>query len=561
MSASSHSVLGQTLSLPIEKLQAEYDVVVVGSGYGASVSALRFAEEGYTVAVLERGIERRTGEYPDELLHASENLRVTSAAGTIGRADALFDLHLHHDMHVMCGSGLGGTSQINGNVVLEPTAEVWSDDAWPQVLRNQQATLQPYYARARDMLAVRVCADESQPKFQALQRSAAAVGAKATLATLTVNFDIDGVNRHGAMQKPCNGCGDCVSGCNVGAKNTLIKNYLPAAVRAGAEIFCGLTVDDVEKKGERWEVNFRHSADHTTGCVRAARVVLGAGAMGSTGVLLRSREKGLQLSPTLGEKFSGNGDVIAFGYGGKHLVNAVGRGRAHLTPETFVGPCITGVIELRDTELSRQIVIEDGVLPSALQSLLPAVFYEAAAVLGIGDPAHPAQKHDFGELVHNSYSGAMQNTQTLLVMSHDGSGGRVRLDGERVAVDWPQVGNNASFAYVDEVLTKAGEADASTYVRNPAWTPAFGKQLITVHPLGGCAMGQDGSHGVVDDCGRVYCGDGPEVHAGLMVLDGSIMPRSLGVNPLLTITALAERACEKMILLSEKGLCRNSELA
>jgi cholesterol oxidase len=140
---------------------------------------------------------------------------------------------------------------------------------------------------------------------------------------------------------------------------------------------------------------------------------------------------------------------------------------------------------------------------------------------------------------------------TYLVMSDDVGDGRLRPDGDGLRVEWPAVGDLPIFDHNAEVLRRASEAAGGEYVANPLWSPLLRESLVTVHPLGGCAMADDGAHGVVDHRGRVFTGEGDDVHEGLMVVDGAVVPRPLAVNPLLTISAISERSAA--LLAADRG--------
>jgi cholesterol oxidase len=151
---------------------------------------------------------------------------------------------------------------------------------------------------------------------------------------------------------------------------------------------------------------------------------------------------------------------------------------------------------------------------------------------------------DARSLITGPAAGTLSHTQTFLVMSHDGSDGRLYLDNDRLRVDWANVGKRPVFERDNEQLEAATRALGGIFVKNPVWSRMFKHGLITVHPLGGCPMARTAADGVVNHKGQVYAeGSGTVVHDGLYVMDGAVIPRSLGVNPLLTITALAERNC------------------
>lgn len=538
-------------------LQAHYDVIVAGSGYGGGVAASRLARCGLKVCVLERGKEFLTGEFPDRLTEAHREFQITRGGAHFGARHGLYDLHLGSDIHVFVGCGLGGTSLINANVSLPPDPRVFNDPVWPKELINDP-DLREGMARAKRMLRPAPYPQERQlHKLAALEKAGIALGRPATRPPINVTFQ-DETNPAGVLQPACTACGDCVSGCNVGAKNTVQLTYLPDAVNHGAAIFTQTEVRYVRKDGERWRVFFdlighkREKFAAPEQSITANIVVLAGGALGSTGILLRSREQGLQLSARLGHRFTGNGDVIAFGYNNEAVINGVGVGHPPQAVTEPVGPCIVGTIDLRDSPvLGHGIIIEEGTLPSSLASLLPAIFAGGAAVFGrdtdfgladeIGEAGRTLQS-----LLRGAYKGAMHRTQTFLVMAHDDAAGHIRLENGHLAVDWPGAARQPIFAAIDAKLKAATAATGGTYVKNPLQHTLLGRNLITVHPLGGCIIGRDRASGAVNHKGQVFDSDpaaGDEaVHQGLYVCDGSVIPRPLGVNPLLTITGLAERA-------------------
>jgi cholesterol oxidase len=407
---------------------------------------------------------------------------------------------------------------------------------------------------------------QAAPKLVALAQSAAALGARFERPPIAVSFAA-GTNHVGVHQAACTRCGDCVSGCNAGAKNTVLMNYLPDAHNRGARIFTCTEVRRVERSGNRWLVHYRildagrEVFDAPDLFVAADVVVLSAGTLGSTEILLRSRREGLPLSDQLGRHFTGNGDFLAFGYNNDQLVDGIGFG--HRSAESWkaegrkdVGPCITGLADLRgQARLEDGMVVEEGSIPGGLSAIVAAGLAAAARVVGrdtdgVADLVQERMR-EMTSLVRGAYYGATQNTQTYLVMTHDDAGGRLELSDDRLRVRWPGVGDQPIFAKVDAALEEATEATGGTYVPNPAWHALSGK-LITVHPLGGCAMGESAREGVVDHKGRVFAGtSGSAVHEGLYVADGSIVPRSLGVNPFFTISALAERSCA--LLAADRG--------
>ena len=528
------------LSLPLSALKARYDVVVVGSGYGGGVTASRLSRAGKRVAVIERGREIPTGQFPQKFSDLKNEFQVTGASFRTGSEQALYDVRLGRDMHVLVACGLGGGSLVNAGVSLVPDRRVFTDEAWPGQLA-QDGTIEEGYRRAEQWL--RPASDpraREMTKYKVLDTAGAGLGGTMVAPRIAVSFE-DNVNPAGIHQKACTRCGDCCAGCNVGAKNTVALTYLPDAVRHGAELFTGLKVETVRKTaGGAWQVLARVIAPErgaaTEVLIEAPVVVLAAGTLGSTEIMLRSREAGLAFSDRLGHRFSANGDIIAFGYGAKSTVNAVGVGYPPKVDGVEVGAAVSGQMEFRDANvLANELNVQEGALPSAFASVLPVLFVPNGRLLGA-----------LQSLVNGVYKGPFASLQTFFAVSHDSASGRFSLDGNQLALSWANAKDEPVYARLDEILSRLVTASGGSYVKNPLAGTVMGHQPATAHPLGGCGMGRDRSDGVVDHKCRVFNGAAgageAAVHEGLYVIDGAVVPRSLGVNPLLTITALAERA-------------------
>lgn len=544
------------LSRPLADIKDHYTVVVVGSGYGGSVAASRFARAGQTVCVLERGREIQPGEYPRTLFDATGEMQADLPHAHMGSRTGLYDFHVNQDMNVLVGCGLGGTSLINANVALKAEKRVFEDARWPEeILADYDTSLAEGYSRAKEMLKPVPYPESGPPlkKMDAHQKSAGKLNGKFYRPPIAVTFQ-DGVNHVGVEQKACVNCGDCVSGCNYTSKNTLLMNYLPDARNFGAEIFTRVSVRKLVRKGARWLVYYQaleygqEKFDAPEQFVSADIVVLAAGTLGSTEILLRSKSAGLELSNRLGHGFTGNGDVLAFGYNCDEEIHGVGHGHMDSKGRMPVGPTITSIIDMRQQPgLDDGMVIEEGAMPGPLAPLYAQVLAAASSAFGkdtdggLWDMVRERAR-EMDSLLHGAYKGAVQNTQTYLVMAHDDGAGRIGLEGDRARVAWPDVGKQPVFKKANDRLQKATQALGGTFLPNPLWTELLGHHLITVHPLGGCCMGADAERGVVNHKGQVFCGtQGKGVYDNLYVSDGSVMPRSLGVNPFLTITALAER--------------------
>ncbi len=520
------------LSSSSSDIKRAYDVVVVGSGYGGGVSASRLARAGLNVCVIERGREFLTGEFPSRLPELRRELQINGAKLKSGRRSGLFDFRLGADIHVLIGCGLGGGSLINAAVGLRPDPRVFADAAWPEAVRGD-GLLDQGFARASAMLRPNRYPHSAElTKYRALEVASAAFGKAPVAAPVVVSFE-DNLNPAGIEQPACTLCGDCCSGCNVGAKNTIALTYLPDAKAHGAEIFTELNVSHIGKDGRLWRVHFTPTDDKdgVPSSVEAKTVVLAAGTLGSTEILLRSRDLGLSVSDALGERFSANGDIIAFALGDKQRVNGIGVGYPPKFVGDAVGACVTGEIELHDEDrLDHSMFIQEGVLPSALAPLLPVFFISGGRLLGAAQT-----------LIKGVYQGPLQSLHTFFVVSHDEAKGRIRLDNGGAQIHWPNAGTEPVYARVDAALSKAAEAVGARYIKSPLGATSMGTKPATAHPLGGCGMGDDAVSGVVNHKCQVFDGKGG-THAGLYVCDGAVIPCSIGVNPLLTITALTERA-------------------
>ncbi len=528
------------LSRSLDHAKDRYDVIVVGSGYGGGVAASRLSRAGKRVCVLERGREVLTGEFPSRFSDLKNELQVTSKRVRTGPSSALYDVRLGEDMHVLVGCGLGGGSLVNAGVALRPDARVFADEVWPGQIA-QDGVLDEGFRRA-----VRWLKPQSDPrareltKFQSLATAGKGLGYTPLAPTITVSFD-GGVNAAGVDQPACTRCGDCCGGCNVGAKTSVALTYLTDAARHGAELFTHAAVRHVAKDRDgAWTVHVRRLDTNGTApqdlVLRASHVVLGAGTLGTTEILLRSRAHGLALSDRLGHRFSANGDIIAFGYGANIPINAIGIGHPPKLEGVEIGAAVSGQIEIDDEhDLGQELRVQEGVLPSALAPVLPVLFIPNGRLLGA-----------LKSLIAGVYKGPFANLQTFFAVSHDSASGRFVLEDDQLSLKWPAAKDEPVYRRLDEILTSIVTEAGGSYVKNPLAGTVMGHQPATAHPLGGAGMGRERTDGVVNHKGQAF-DTGPgrgstAVHDGLYVVDGAAMPRSLGVNPLLTITALAERA-------------------
>ncbi|MGI9021868.1 MAG: alpha/beta fold hydrolase [Acidimicrobiales bacterium] len=550
------------LSSPVENRKDHYDVVVIGSGYGGGIAASRLARAGRSVCLLERGKEFQPGEYPDTSHEALAEMQMDFPDGHVGRRTALYDLRVNDEINVVQGCGLGGTSLVNANVSLRADPRTFDDERWPQAVRDDMATLvEDGYRHAEEMLQPTPLPDAHAglKKLQALGDSASALPGRFYRPPINVTFE-DRLSPAGIPQSACKLCGDCVSGCNYSAKNTVLMNYLPDARNHGASIFTQVAVRFLERKDDRWLVHYqlldtgRERFNSPTLFVSADIVVVACGTLGSTEIMLRSAENGLPLSAQVGKHFTGNGDVLAFSYNTDQEVQGVGWGSRPEGELDPIGPTITGAIDMRDqSTLEDGTIIEEGAIPGALGPFLPGAMAAVGSLIGVdtddGIQDFVAERQrELESFVRGPYKGAVRNTQTYLVMGHDDGQGELLLENDRVRISWPGVGTQPLFQQIRRNIEAATVPLGGTYLRDPIWTKVLGDHLTTVHPLGGCVMSDAAERGVVNHKGQVFSGPaGTDVYESLYVSDGSVIPSPVGVNPLLTISALAERCCALLV--------------
>src|SRR5262245_44298956 len=517
-----------------------YDAVVIGSGYGGGVAASRLARMGLRVAVLEQGRLWRPGDFPTTAKARRKTLRLTGRAPKLGDPAGLYYLSVGKGLTVFGASGLGGGSLINAGVVLRPDLGRLCQAGWPKAVVSDGLLLKGL-ARAEAMLGVApVPSPERFAKFAGMRRAAKASGRSVQLPPMTICHS-PGPNVAGVMQYACRYCGDCWSGCNVGAKNTVGITYIADAVDHGATVLCESRVQAISKTENGWEIVVQDlSQPGASRRIEAPLVVLAAGTLGTTELLLRAQQRGLKLSAKLGEKFSANGDDFVFASNLDEPVNAVATGFPSQAPRGSapVGPHSMALIDLGDEH--GPVWVHDGTMLTLmvafapLRELLQLKFGEALRLLKEG-----------------IYGDELSRSQILYVVAHDDASGRLRLQNDHVVVDWPSYSEAPARVRAEQRVKAMIESMGGVFNANPFSMTAFGGNRIIAHPLGGCGMAETVEQGVVAPDGRVFDPtNGPNgVHNGLYVCDGAAVPSAIGVSPLLTITGLAERA---MILLAEQ---------
>ena len=536
-----------------------YDFAVVGSGYGGAILAARISSANVTsqktVCLLERGKEWPIGNFPDTLPEVTAAVR-HPFINPLG----LYEFLPFEDISVIQGSGLGGTSLINANVAILPDDDVFHELPWPRTITLDE--LLPYYERAAKMLAARPHPRAAELlKVKALDRRAREIGKEAVGLNLAVNFHIDGTNAHGVEQKPCIDCGDCVTGCNVGAKNTLYMNYLPLAKNNGTDIFTQTQVDWLEKIADGgWRIHGRRFTPlglPEKFTLDARCVILSAGSLGTTEILLRSRLHGLSLSPRLGSSFTGNADFFGLAYNSDYQTNVLGFGNDPSSPwrANAPGPTIVGGIRYNvGIPLQQRITLEDLSFPKAYVSAAMVAF----GAMGGEDTDVGDEKNELARRLRNNplapyqAHNAMNHTMLYLVMGFDDARGTLYLrtnllnPNGTLEIDWDDAGSQPVFTRINEEIRRHARTLGAHFISDPLWSFMNLRRLVTAHPLGGCPVGEDYLHGAVDEFGRVFAGDGG-IQKDLFVADGSLIPSALGVNPFLTLSALSERIADRLV--------------
>jgi len=312
---------------------ASFDVVIIGSGYGGSMAAHHLAgleRDGkpLSIALLERGREYVEGEFPAETGDLPLHTRIAGAGSPEPRGNlaGLFDVRVGGDVSALVGSGLGGTSLINAGVMLRPAPDVLAT-GWPESMRPD--TLDPHFDACETLLGA-AARTSLPPKYHALRQldPANTRPASITIAEAeTERFDA------------CNGCGNCATGCNFGARKSLDVMLLAEAKRTSAAFSCftGAAVQHIRRGpggDRRWRVEVRPTARGLSRrysrpvTIGARYVVVAAGTFGSTELLMRSASADLAFSPMLGRSFSANGDALAFVHAGATTVQALASGAA-----------------------------------------------------------------------------------------------------------------------------------------------------------------------------------------------------------------------------------------
>ncbi len=621
----SRSLVDLTIELRKEP-NTVFDVVIVGSGYGGSIAAQQLAgmkttnaagehPRNVSICVLERGSEYLPGMFPLSFGELPGHTRYsTQSLGKVtGNLEGLFDLRLGEDVSALVANGLGGGSLINAGVMLKPDSASLAK-AFPEaVARDLENT---YLDKARSLVLAGPLAltapnvVEKSPLYAdpggrpalplKFQRLSDLAGAAPTAnghtahdaldtrpAEISVALAPQACTPLSVNLSACVACGDCMTGCNVGAKASLDTNLLAQAARDGAAIYTGASVlalsrtptENPETNADKflWTLEVVHTnpslrrREAETLKVKARKVILAAGTLGSPEILLRSRTAELAFSNMLGERFSCNGDNIA-------ALHQLAR-PAHCTDdqhraldERRVGPTITNMVKVAADEKQPGFWVQEFSVPAPLKRLFAELVTTGHSLsrLQTADCSLHGMEKDSALDPCAVDEDAMERTLLVGLIGHDSASGVLQLrqaaadanlyaQEGTVQIVWPEARTGQYLTAAYELFKAHAKAvfPGASIVANPMWRLLPDKlenlvsqplgPVLTVHPLGGCFMGTPETPGVVDELGRVLdlrnYQDDPW-QGSLVVLDGSIIAGSLGANPSLTISALALRAVE-----------------
>ena len=515
------------------KKNREFDVVVIGSGFGGSVAALRLAEKGYRVAVIEAGRRFEDKDFPKTSWRLSKFL-YAPRLGLRG----IQRIHVLPDVLILAGAGVGGGSLVYANTLYMPPDSYFQDKQWADIT-DWKSELSPWYDQASRVLGVAENPYLS-PSDEAMIDVAEqmGVGKSFKMAPLGVHFgsgagvlEADpyfggvGPDRHGCQQ-----CGGCMTGCRFNAKNTLPKNYLGLAEKAGVEVFPELTVERFEElSGGMWKISARKSSAWfgSKEVFFAKELVLAAGTYNTQKLLHRMRDNGLlpKISQSLGKLSRTNSEAL------------------------------TGAIMPRNSEIdfSKGAAITSSFFPDANTHVEPVRYGKGSNFMGLlqtlmtdGSGAKERRNLWIRSAIKNpalllkifDVRRWSQRTVIALVMQNVDSS--IKVSSKKGIFGWRLTSKNDSDKPNATYIPAANEVARRIADKYGGIAGGHVGDLIsapfTAHFVGGCVIGKNDSEGVIDPYHRVW--NYPSLH----IVDGSALTANLGVNPSLTITAQAERA-------------------
>ncbi len=518
-----------------------YDYVIIGSGFGGSVSAMRLTEKGYSVLVIEKGKRFRDEDFAKSNWQYWKYLWLPAL-----RAFGVLQISLLKGVMVLHGAGVGGGSLGYANVLEVPTDETFATPAWNQPLKWGEA-LKPHYQTAKQMLGVArnpklwkadlILKDFAEERGMGRTFRATEVGAYfGDPGALVPDPYFGGA---GPARAGCRHCGGCMVGCRYNAKNTLPKNYLYFAEKNGAEIKAETEVVDVKPaEGGEYEVVFRDSTKlfKKARKVRAKNVIFSAGVMGTMRLLLTLRDvrKSLpNLSPKLGTMVRTNSEGLLGSVARKSEINY------------SEGVAISSIYNHDEMTRVEPVRYPDG---SSLMRFLAAPLIDTK----VGVPMRILKflwwsaTHPVDFLRALVLPGWAHNVTILLIMQHADNRMKFRMGRGLFTLFKIGLVAEEESGYKINAKVEGSHEITREFARriNGVALGSIGENLLglptTAHILGGAPVGKNAQEGAVDESFKLHN------YEGLYVIDGSIMPANPGVNPSLTIAALAEYAMSRI---------------
>lgn len=510
-----------------------WDAIIVGSGFGGSISALRLAEAGKSVLVLERGKRYKPGDFPRDPANADALFfrphKRPSARG-------LYEMRSFSGIAAVVASGVGGGSLVYANIHVRPDPIIFDDVRWPRELNRK--TLDPYYDRVASMFEVAPI-----PTTISLRKRDVFHNAAKTLNREVFDPDeaVAWTNSPGPGRSPCKLCAECEFGCQHGAKNTLDFNYLAKAESFGANVQANIMVSHIEPVTDGYRVYAQNLATGESVSFIGRRVVLSAGTLGTNEIMLRSRDEARTLnkvSPQLGFGFSGNGDFLG------SLQNS----QKDLEP--WRGPDVTSVMRFFD-KLPGFTLAAPTFNKPVTEVLASMGQSKATFARPLGPLVWPRLERILPWLFDKGllnkpmkrpgpHAGPPDRMTNLFAIGQDNAGGRASWRHRKLDIQWDYADENAELINrMISAMHEVARAYGGTFAPMPTWD-AF-RRIITVHPLGGCRLADSPEKGVVSTSGEVFG------HPGLFIADGSVIPTALGFHPVMTISAVAERFAEAVV--------------
>lgn len=522
----------------------EYDVLIVGSGFGGSVSALRLVEKGYRVAVLEAGRRFTDADFPK----TSWRLRKFLFAPKLGLL-GIQRIHVLPNVLVLAGAGVGGGSLVYANTLYQPGDEYFSDPQWSNIT-DWKEELEPWYDQARRMLGV-TPNPYFTPSDQAMKDAAELMGVGHTfkLAPLGIHFGNRagekvsdpffggvGPDRNGCMQ-----CGGCMTGCRHNAKNTLPKNYLGLAEQAGAQVHPMTTVTKIEQNGDgSWKV----TAEKTGGWINrpkiftATQVIVAAGTYNTQKLLHRMKDSGTL--PLLSDRL---GDL------------------SRTNSESLVGATMPNT----DIDFSQGSAITSSFFPDEHTHVEPVRYGKGSNFMGLLQTimtdgfSAKARRHQWLRtiirrpmLLPQVLNVRRWSERTVIALVMQNVDSALSIRGKSGIFGWHLTSTNEGSNPNATWIPAANETVRHIAAKYGGIAGGNIGDLInapfTAHFVGGCVIGASAKNGVVDPFHRVW--NYPTLH----IVDGSTITANLGVNPSLTITAQAERALSMWPNVSDQDL-------